>query len=331
MIIANILPIQKILIIYSMNIPNFEDIVFAKNKINKFINKTPVLTCSTINKLTNANIFFKCENFQKVGAFKYRGATNAILSLDKDSLKNGVATHSSGNHAAALALAAKLQNIKSYIVMPNNAPKIKIDAVKGYGGNIIFCEPTLKAREENLNKIVEETGANFIHPYNNENVIKGQGTACLELIEEIPNIDTIIAPVGGGGLLSGTSIAAKGFNNKIKVFGAEPLEANDAYLSFKSKKLILSNNPKTIADGLLTSLSDLTFSIILKNVDNILTCSEDQIKNSMRLIWERMKIIIEPSSAVTLAIVLNNPEIFKNKKIGLIISGGNVDIDNLPF
>jgi len=312
-------------------IPSFEDIKSTYKLIKPFVNKTPVLTSQTINNLTRANIFFKCENFQKIGAFKYRGATNAILSLDKKILQKGVATHSSGNHAAALALAAKINKIPSFIVMPNNAPKIKIDAVKGYDADIIFCKPTLQAREETLQKVVDKTKAVFIHPYDNINVIKGQGTACLEFLNEFSDLDTIIAPVGGGGLISGTSISAKGFNKNISVFAAEPANADDAKRSFYSGKLIPSENPNTIADGLLTSLSDLTFSIITKNVDAIFTCSEESIKFAMRFIWERMKIIIEPSSAVGLAIIFENPEVFKNKNIGIILSGGNVDLDNLPF
>ncbi len=314
-----------------IEIPVFDDILSTHKFIKPFINKTPVLTSETVNKLTGSNVFFKCENFQKVGAFKYRGATNAVLSLEKRLLKNGVATHSSGNHAAALALAAKINNTKSYIVMPENAPEIKIKAVKNYGGNIIFCKPTLKAREETLQNVVKKTGAIFIHPYDNINIIKGQGTACLELLQEINNLEIVVAPVGGGGLLSGTSIAAKGFNKNIKVIAGEPENADDAKKSFMSGKLIPSVNPNTIADGLLTSLSDLTFSIIKKNVDNILTCSEKSIKFAMQFIWERMKIIVEPSSAVALAIVFDNPEKFKNKNIGIILSGGNVDLNNLPF
>ena len=311
--------------------PSFADIVDAHKRIKPFINKTPVLTSTYLNDITGAELFFKCENFQKVGAFKFRGATNAILSLSKEELKNGVATHSSGNHAAAFALAAKNVGTDAYIVMPNNAPKIKKDAVKDYGGIITFCESTLEARELTLNSIVDKTAAKFIHPYDNKQIIIGQGTACLELLEEIDDLNTIIAPVGGGGLLSGTSIAAKGFSNKIKVIAAEPLNANDAYKSFYANKLIPSINPNTIADGLLTSLSELTFSIIQENVDEIITVSEEKIVEAMQIVWERMKIIIEPSSALVLAVVLANKEKFINKKIGLIISGGNVDLLKLPF
>ncbi len=312
-----------------MKTPTATDIYKVHKRIKPFINKTPVLTSSYLNQLTGAKLYFKAENFQKVGAFKYRGATNAVLSLSKTDLKKAVATHSSGNHAAALALAAKKAGTKAYIVMPNNAPPIKKNAVADYDAIITFCEPTLEARETTLQKIIEKTGATFIHPYDNIDVIKGQGTACLELINEIPNLDIIIAPVGGGGLLSGTSIIAKA--NSIKIIAAEPKNANDAYLSLKTNKLVPSINPNTIADGLLTSLSNLTFTIIKNNVDEIITVTEQQIIDAMRLVWERMKIIIEPSSATVLAVVLANKEQFATKKVGLIISGGNVDLKNLPF
>jgi threonine dehydratase len=314
-----------------MLIPTFDDIVKAHSQIKNTINHTPVLTSTNINELLNTNIFFKCENFQKVGAFKFRGATNAVLNMNNKELKNGVATHSSGNHAAALALAAKIRNTKAYIVMPNNAPEVKKSAVKSYGAEIIFCEPTLEARESTLNEVVKKTGATFIHPYDNYNVICGQGTAAKELLEEIPDLDTIIAPVGGGGLLSGTSISGKSINPNIKIIAAEPKGADDAFRSFRRKELVPSINPITIADGLLTSLSDMTFEIILKNVDDIITVKEESIIQAMHLVWERMKIIIEPSSAVPLASILENKQLFEYKKIGIIISGGNVDLKILPF
>ena len=310
-------------------IPTITNIISAHKRIKPFINKTAVLTSTYLNELSGAELYFKCENFQKVGAFKYRGATNAVLSLTKEQLSNGVATHSSGNHAAALALAAKKAGTKAYIVMPNNAPQIKKNAVADYGAIITYCEPTLEARESTLNKIVEKTEATFIHPYDNVEVIKGQGTACLELINEVPNLDIVVAPVGGGGLLSGTSIVAK--VNNIKVIAAEPKNADDAFKSFQKSELIPSVNPNTIADGLLTSLSELTFTIIKQNVDEIITVTEQQIIDAMRLVWERMKIIIEPSSATVLAVILANKKKFKSKKVGLIISGGNIDLNNLPF
>jgi threonine dehydratase len=279
----------------------------------------------------DCELYFKCENFQKVGAFKFRGATNAVLSLPDNKKKNGVVTHSSGNHAAALALAAGMNGVRAFIVMPENAPSVKKDAVAGYGAIITFCRPTLQSREETCRAIMEREGATLIHPYDNFNVICGQGTASLELLEEKPDLDIIVAPVGGGGLMSGTSTCAKGINGNITVIGAEPLNANDAWKSFKTGILTPSVNPLTIADGLLTSLSELTFSIIKNNVDDILTASEESIISSMKLIWERMKIIIEPSSATVLAVIKENPGYFKGKKVGLIISGGNVDLTRLPF
>ncbi len=311
--------------------PTLLDIIEAHKRIKPFIHKTPVLSSTAINNITGAEIYFKCENFQKVGAFKFRGATNAVLSLTDEEANKGVATHSSGNHAAALALAARNRGVKSYIVMPENSPEIKKKAVAGYGAEITYCKPTLEARETTLEAIVDKTDATFIHPYDDFRIVCGQGTAAKELLEEKPELDIVIAPVGGGGLLSGTAIATKGVNKNIAVIAAEPLNADDAYRSFKAGELIASTNPNTICDGLLTSLSDLTFSIIQNNVDMILTAKEETIKMAMRTIWERMKIIIEPSSAVPLAIILENPEIFKDKKVGVIISGGNVDLDRLPF
>jgi len=314
-----------------MNLPQLSDIRSAHQRIKQFIHRTPVLTSGQLNGIFGCELYFKCENFQKVGAFKFRGATNAVLSLTEDQKKHGVVTHSSGNHAAALALAAKMNGIKAFIVMPENAPSVKKDAVAGYGASITFCKPTLQAREETCRAIMEKEGATLVHPYDNFNVICGQGTAALELIEETGEPDVIVAPIGGGGLMSGTSTCAKGINEKIKVTGAEPLNANDAWKSFKTGILTPSVNPLTIADGLLTSLSELTFAIIRKNVDEIFTAEEDSIISSMKLVWERMKIIIEPSSATVLAVIKENPEFFKGKKVGLIISGGNVDLTRLPF
>ena len=312
-------------------IPDLLTICQAADRIKNYINKTPVLTNSSIDGILGANIFFKCENFQKVGAFKFRGATNAVFSLNENELEFGVATHSSGNHAQALALAAKSRGISSNIVMPEDSSKVKIAAVKEYGGNIIFCKPTLSAREETLKKVIEESNSVEIHPYDNLKIIAGQATASKELFEEIGNIDIIIAPVGGGGLLSGTALATHYFSPGTKVFAAEPTNANDAYLSFYSKKFIPSINPNTIADGLRTSLGEYTFPIILKYVHEIYTSSESKIIEAMKLVWERMKIIIEPSSAVALAILLENEIDIKNKRIGIIISGGNVDLMDLPW
>ncbi|MGA2407102.1 MAG: pyridoxal-phosphate dependent enzyme [Bacteroidales bacterium] len=314
-----------------MRIPDLPDIQAAHSRIKSFIHHTPVMKSQQLNELFNCDLFFKCENFQKVGAFKFRGAINAILSMTSEEKSKGVITHSSGNHAAALALAARMNGVKANIVMPDNAPIVKKNAVAGYGAEITFCKPTLRAREDTTRMIMKKTGATLIHAYDNFNVICGQGTAALELLQEKDDLEIVIAPVGGGGLLSGTSTCVKGINKAIQVFGAEPLNANDAYISFTSGILTPSVNPLTVADGLLTSLSELTFSVIKKNVDKILTSKEDSIIECMLLVWERMKIIIEPSSATVLAIVKENPGLFRGKKIGLIISGGNVDFRNLPF
>ena len=316
---------------FSMRIPELADIQAAHSRIKPFIHHTPVMKSQKLNELFNCELFFKCENFQKVGAFKFRGATNAVLLMSDEEKLKGVVTHSSGNHAAALALAARMNGIKANIVMPGNAPVVKKNAVAGYGAEITFCKPTLQAREETTRLIMERTGATLIHPYDNFNIICGQGTAALELLQEKGDLEIVIAPVGGGGLMSGTSIYVKGINKNIQVFGAEPLNANDAFISFTSGVLTPSVNPITCADGLLTSLSELTFSIIRKNVDRILTAREDSIIECMLLVWERMKIIIEPSSATVLAVVKENPGMFNGKKIGLIISGGNVDFRKLPF
>jgi len=314
-----------------MRRPTLDDIQSAYGRISPFINYTPVLTSRLLNDMFNCELYFKCENFQKVGAFKFRGATNAVLSLSPEERKMGVVTHSSGNHAAALALAARMNGVKANIVMPENAPAVKKNAVTGYGASITFCKPTQQAREETTRMIMEQTGATLVHPYDNFNVICGQGTAALELLEENNDLEVIIAPIGGGGLMSGTSISVKGINSHIQVIGAEPANADDAYRSFTAGKLFPSVNPVTVADGLLTSLSELTFSIIRSNVDAIYTVREESIIECMLLVWERMKIIIEPSSATVLAVVKENPGLIRGKKAGLIISGGNVDFRKLPF
>lgn len=312
-------------------IPSFADIRAAYDRVKDIAHETLVLTSSSMNRITGADCFFKCENFQKVGAFKFRGASNAVLSLDDESAKNGVATHSSGNHAAALALAAAKRGIPAYIVMPDNAPNIKKAAVTEYGGIITYCEPTLKAREKTLETVVENTGAAFIHSYNNFHIIAGQGTAALEFLSQVAALDYMIVPVGGGGLLSGTSIVVKNVKPSVRVIAAEPRGADDAFQSFLQGKIIPSVHPKTIADGLLTSLGERNFEIIKTHVDDILTVPEESIIRAMRMIWERMKIIVEPSAAVSLALVLENKEIFRNKNVGLILSGGNVDLNKLPF
>lgn len=314
-----------------MRLPSLQDIRDAHVRIRPFIHYTPVLSSLQLNEMFGCSMFFKCENFQKAGAFKFRGATNAILSLTDDEKRRGVVTHSSGNHAAALALAARMNGVRAHIVMPETAPVVKKNAVSGYGGIITFCRPTLESREGTTLKIMEETGATLVHPYDNFNVICGQGTAALELLGEKDDLDIVVAPVGGGGLLSGTSTTVKGINSRVKVIAAEPLNANDAYKSFNSGQIVPSVDPKTVADGLLTSLSELTFAVVRKNVDDIYTASEESIIECMLLVWERMKVVIEPSSATVLAIVKENPEVFRGKKVGLIFSGGNVDFRKLPF
>lgn len=302
-----------------------EDIKRAAQRVHPYIHRTPVLTCSALNEITQANLFFKCENFQKVGAFKFRGACNAVFSLSDAEAKKGVATHSSGNHGAALALAAKTRGINAYIVMPENSTAVKKQAVASYGAQITFCESSLSAREHTLHQIIDRTGAVFIHPYDNEQIIAGQGTVAIELLEQCPNLDCVVVPIGGGGLIAGIAIATTALSPHIQVIGAEPTLADDAYQAFKKKEWLMTTNQKTICDGLLISLGKLTFPIMLDKVSDIYTASEETILLSLKYIWERMKIIVEPSAAVPLAIILENPEFFKNKKVGLILSGGNVD------
>jgi threonine dehydratase len=311
--------------------PTLTDIRAAAERIRPYAHRTPVLTCNSLDEKVGAQVFLKCENLQKVGAFKFRGACNATYSLTDEEARLGVATHSSGNHAQALALAARMRGIPAYIVMPDNAPQVKKDAVAGYGGQITFCEPTLAARESTLARIVEETGAAIVHPYNNERVIAGQGTAALELLEEVPDLDVVIAPVGGGGLLSGTSLAAKGLNPRIRVIAGEPEMADDAWRSLQADRIIPSENPRTIADGLLTSLGTLTFPIIRENVEQIVTVSEAGIIASMKFVWERAKIVIEPSSAVAVGVLWERKIDLTGLKVGVILSGGNVDLGKLPW
>jgi len=311
--------------------PSLNDIIKAAERIKPYAHHTPVLTCESLNQQVNAQVYLKCENFQKVGAFKFRGACNAVYSLSDVDAPRGVCTHSSGNHAQALALAARMRGIPAYIVMPNNAPLVKKNAVAGYGGQITFCEPTLAARESTLERIRLDTGANVVHPYNDERVIAGQGTATLELLEDIPDLDTIITPVGGGGLLSGTAIAATETKKGIRVIAGEPEMADDAHRSMKEGRIIPSTNPKTIADGLLTSLGLLTYPIIRERVEQIVTVSEQGIIDSMKFIWERAKIVIEPSAAVAVGVLWEKKIDLNGLKIGVIISGGNVDLEKLPW
>lgn len=312
-------------------VPDQKAIILAASRIRNYINQTPVFRSDTFDKRFGCELLFKCENFQKAGAFKSRGAVNAVFSLSEEELKNGVATHSSGNHAQALARAAALRNTKAYIVMPETSPKVKVNAVKHYQGEITFCKPTLKAREESLKKIINETGANEVHPYNNLMIIAGQATCAKEIFEEHDHIDQIVAPVGGGGLLSGTALSTNYFSSKTTVVAAEPEMANDAFKSFYSGTFTPSANPKTIADGLLTSLGSYTFPLIQKYVDRIVTVSEEAIVEAMHLIWERMKIVIEPSAAVPFASIIENKTNHESKKIALILSGGNVDLNKLPW
>jgi threonine dehydratase len=312
-------------------VPDSTDIKNVRSLISVYAHNTPVMTNTTLDNLTGSRLFFKCENFQKGGAFKFRGASNAVFSLTKTDAQMGVCTHSSGNHAQALALAAKIRGIDAHIVMPENSPKVKIEAVMEYGGKITFCMPTLQDRETTLERVKAETGAMEIHPYNDYRIIAGQASVCAELLEKIDKLDYVICPVGGGGLLSGTILAAKYFAPDVKVIGAEPLQANDAWQSFVKNELVPSINPNTIADGLRTSLGSLTFPIIMEGVHDIITASEETIVQAMILVWERMKIVVEPSAVLPLAVVLENIDRFRGKRIGIILSGGNVDLASLPW
>lgn len=312
-------------------LPTIENVRDAARRIAPYAHRTPVFTSETLNRMCGAEIFFKCENLQKAGVFKIRGATNTVFSLSEDEASKGVATHSSGNHGAALALAAGWRGIKAHVVMPENSPQVKKDAVAGYGGEIVFCRPTLQDRENTLKKIVKMVGATFVHPYNDPRVIAGQGTAALELCEDTSGLDTVMAPVGGGGLLSGTAIAVKATAPKTRVIAAEPAMADDAFRSLRAGKIIPAQNPQTIADGLRTSLGELTFAIIREKVSDIVTVSEDAIIDATRTIWERMKIVIEPSAAVPVAALLTKRDSIPGKRIGVILSGGNVDLAQLPW
>ncbi|MBA7562360.1 L-threo-3-hydroxyaspartate ammonia-lyase [subsurface metagenome] len=311
--------------------PDLRAIRAAAERIRPYAHQTPVLTCASFNAMVGAELFFKCENLQKVGAFKFRGAANAVFSLPETKAAKGVTTHSSGNHAQALALAARLRGIPAHIVMPENSPKVKVAAVRGYGARIIFCPSTQKDREQTLEKVVAETGATFIHPYNNLRIIAGQGTCALELIGEIPGLDIVMAPVGGGGLLSGTALCCHYLDPGIQVIAGEPKGADDAFRSIRDGRIYPSENPITIADGLRTSLGSLTFPIIHRYVEKIVTVEEESIVTAMRHIWERMKILIEPSAAVPFAAVLEGTFQVRDKRIGIILSGGNLDLDTLPW
>ncbi|MDR4989326.1 MAG: pyridoxal-phosphate dependent enzyme [Bacteroidales bacterium] len=312
-------------------LPLQEDITNARALIASYVHRTPVHSSISLDEICGCRLLFKCENFQKGGAFKYRGATHALLQLAPEEIARGVATHSSGNHAQALSLAARTHGTEAFIVMPQNAPKIKVEAVTSYGGHITFCQPTLADREAMLEEVIKETNAVEIHPYNNYHIIAGQATAAAELFEDADAPDCLIAPVGGGGLLSGCILSAKYFSPSTRVYGAEPEKANDAWKSFRQKKLIPVDTALTIADGLRTSLGSKTFPIIAEGAEDILCVSEEGIIKAMLLIWERMKIIAEPSAAVPLAAVLEHPELFRAKRIGIILSGGNTDLFHLPW
>jgi len=315
-----------------LHVPTAEDIRESHRLIHPLIHRTPIMTSQAINEMTGADLHFKCENFQKIGAFKMRGAANAASRLTSAQLEKGLATHSSGNHAQAVARAAKVMGVPAYIVMPENAPAAKVAGTKGYGAEVIFCESTPEAREAKLTEVVARTGAYFIHPFDDYNVVAGQATAAKELLEDAnTTFDILMAPVGGGGLLSGTALTAHYFAPNTQVIAAEPFEVDDAYRSFHSGKIERNVTTNTVADGLRTPLSEKTLAIIRDHVTDILRVEEEAIIHAMRQVWERMKIIIEPSCAVPLAAVFSYPEIFKGKTVGIILTGGNVDIENLPF
>lgn len=314
-----------------VQVPSAADIQQSHALIQPYIHRTPVLTCQSINTISGAQLFFKCENFQKIGAFKMRGASNAALRLTETARQKGLATHSSGNHAQAVAKIAQALGVPAHIVMPENAPSVKREATAGYGANIVLCEATQAARESTLAQVLAETGATFIHPYDDYNVIAGQATAALELIQEVANLDAIISPIGGGGLMSGTALSTHYFSPNSKIYGAEPEQVNDAWLSFKSGVRTPHQGLPSIADGLLTNLSEKTFDIIKAHLSDVFTVTEAEIVAAMQLVYERMKIVVEPSCVVPLAAVLKNGDVFAGKKVGIILTGGNVDVRKLPF
>ncbi len=313
------------------NMTTNKDLAEVHERISSYIHRTPVLTSQLLNEISGAEIYFKCENFQRMGAFKMRGAANAVLNLPEEKRKKGVVTHSSGNFAQALSLAAKSAGVPAYIVMPSSAPEVKKEAVKGYGGKVTISPPTLEAREKAADKIIKETGATFIHPSNDLDVIYGQGTAAFELLQDYPDLEIIVTPVGGGGLIAGTALAVNFASKTCKTIGAEPFEVDDAYRSLQSGRIETNQSANSIADGLKTQLGDKNFPIICELVSEIIRVKEEEIIAALKLIWERMKIIVEPSSAVAFAAVLREQEKFRGKKVGIIISGGNVDLKNLPF
>lgn len=314
-----------------MYIPVFDDVIAAHDRIRPYIHRTPVLTSSFLNELTGAELFFKCENFQKAGAFKVRGASNAVFGLSEDMLEKGVATHSSGNHALSLSYAAGRRGIPCTVVMPRTAPQAKKDAVRGYGGRIVECEPSTTSREAVFAEVVAETGAEFVHPYNDPRVIAGQATCSREFMEQVEGLEALVAPIGGGGMISGTCLTVSSTAPGVKIYAAEPEQADDAARSFKAGHIIADDAPVTVADGLKVPLKDLTWHFVKTHVSDVLTASEEEIIEAMKLTWKRMKIVIEPSCAVPLAVILKNRAVFEGKRVGVIITGGNVDLDTLPW
>ena len=317
--------------ISGLMVPEYQDVVDAHERIKPHIHRTPVLTSDYMNQLSGAELFFKCENFQKAGAFKVRGACNAVFGLSDEDAKRGVATHSSGNHALSLSYAAGRRGIPCHVVMPRTAPQAKKDAVRGYGGIITECEPSTTSREEVFAGVEAETGAEFVHPYNDPRVIAGQGTCSREFMEQVQGLDAVIAPIGGGGMVSGTCLTLSNIAPHVEIYAAEPEQADDAYRSFKAGHIIADDAPNTVADGLKVPLKDRTWHFVSNHVTDILTASEQEIIDAMKLTWARMKIVIEPSCAVPLAVILKNPDVFRGKRVGVIITGGNVDLDNLPW
>jgi threonine dehydratase len=314
-----------------MDIPTYDDVLAAAARIAGHVHRTPVLTSRILDEKTGASLFFKCENFQRAGAFKARGASNAVFGLSDAQAKRGVATHSSGNHGTCLSYAAGRRGIPCTVVMPHSAPQAKKDAVRGYGGRVLECEPSTSSREAVFAEVVAQTGAEFVHPYNDPRVIAGQATCSRELAEQVKGLDAVIAPIGGGGMISGTCLALSTIAPEVRIYAAEPEQADDAARSFRAGHIIADDAPMTVADGLKVPLKDLTWHFVKHHVTDILTASEQEIIDAMRLIWKRMKIVMEPSSAVPLAAILKNPDIFAGQRVGIIITGGNVDLDRLPW
>lgn len=312
-------------------IPTYDDVLAAHERVFPYIHRTPVLTSTYMNELTGAELFFKCENFQKAGAFKVRGACNAVFGLSDEKAKIGVATHSSGNHALSLSYAAGRRGIPVTVVMPHTAPEAKKAAVRGYGGTVVECEPSTSSREAVFAEVVAKSGADFVHPYNDPRVIAGQGTCSKELTEQVEGLDAVVAPIGGGGMVSGTCLTLSTIAPDIKIYAAEPKNADDAYRSFKAGHIIADDAPQTVADGLKVPLKDLTWHFVSNHVEDILVATEQEIVDAMYLIWQRMKVVMEPSSAVPLATIIKNKEIFAGKRVGVIVTGGNVDLNKLPW